>query len=242
VVQNRRDWQRARWEHLVPTGRQCVSNLSSSPTSTRHTQNACRSVNGGPITLTLPTNVAPGGYLVRQEIIALHLAQSQGGAEFYPSCTQIMVGGSQTGTPNQTVAFPGAYSDTDPGILVPDVFSAGATYIFPGPPVSNLASFSDMSSSAGQNNGPGTNGPQGKGNANQTTSASPASTTSSSRSPKSTSTTGSGAQPSAGSSASTCRLLKRDVTLAKRSAAAQHKAHKRRRSFMRSLYEAVRFS
>ena len=197
------------------------------------------SVNGAPITLTLPPNIAPGGYLVRQEIIALHLAQTEGGAEFYPSCTQIMVGGSQTGTPNQTVLFPGAYSDTDPGILDTTVFNAGATYIFPGPPVSNLASLTDMSSSAGQNNGPGTNGPQGKGNNGTTSSAYPASSTTSSRSPKSTST-GSGAQPS--SAASKCRLLKRDVTLARRNSVVQHKVHKRRTSFMRALYDAVRFS
>ncbi|KAH9966982.1 glycosyl hydrolase family 61-domain-containing protein [Russula compacta] len=63
-------------------------------------------MNGSPVSLTLPTNVATGGYLVRQEIISLQLAVSLGGAEFYPSCTQIRVGGSQTGTPNQTVPFP----------------------------------------------------------------------------------------------------------------------------------------
>ena len=54
--------------------------------------------------MTLLTRVAPGGYLVYYEI---HLA------EFYPSCTQILVGGSQTGTPNQTVSFPGAYHNND---------------------------------------------------------------------------------------------------------------------------------
>ncbi|KAH9952641.1 glycosyl hydrolase family 61-domain-containing protein [Russula dissimulans] len=100
-------------------------------------------MNGKPITLTLPTNVAPGDYLVRQEIIALHLAMTLGGAEFYPSCTQIRIGGSQTGTPNQTVSFPGAYSDNDPGIYDPDVYS-NQVYDFPGPPVSNLASPADM--------------------------------------------------------------------------------------------------
>ena len=123
-------------------------------------------VNGSPVTFSLPTNIAPGDYLVRQEIIGLHLAQTEGGAEFYPSCTQIRVGGSQTGTPNQTVSFPGAYSDTDPGIFDPDVFNPGSPYVFPGPPVSNLASPSDMST---------TNGGQNNGN-NQTTSASPATT------------------------------------------------------------------
>ncbi|KAF8269944.1 glycoside hydrolase, partial [Lactarius quietus] len=96
--------------------------------------------NGTPVSLTLPTQVASGQYLVRHEIIGLQNAGSQGGAEFYPSCSQINVGGSQTGTPNQTVSFPGAYSDTDPGILDPDVYNPGSSYIFPGPPVSNLAS------------------------------------------------------------------------------------------------------
>ena len=71
--------------------------------------------------MTLPDNIAPGDYLIRHEIIALHLATSVGGAEFYPSCTQVRIGGSGTGTPNGTVSFPGAYSDTDPGIFDPTV-------------------------------------------------------------------------------------------------------------------------
>lgn len=58
--------------------------------------------------------------LVKQ-IIALHLATSMGGAEFYPSCTQVSIGGSGTGQPDSTVLFPGAYSDSDPGIYDPDV-------------------------------------------------------------------------------------------------------------------------
>jgi hypothetical protein len=58
-------------------------------------------MNGKPASVILPTQVAPGDYLVRHEIIALHLAVTLGGAESYPSCTQIRVGGSQTGTPNQ---------------------------------------------------------------------------------------------------------------------------------------------
>ena len=197
-------------------------------------------VNGSPVTLTLPTDIAPGEYLVRQEIIALHLAQTEGGAEFYPSCTQINVGGSQTGTPNQTVSFPGAYSDTDPGILVPNVFDAGATYIFPGPPVSNLFSASDMSTSGGQNNG---NQPAQSGG-NQPSSTYPTSTTATSHSPKSSSTSsGSGPHHTPASSAAQCKLLKRDATLARRSTLAQHKVqHKRRTSFIRSLFKAVRYS
>ncbi|CDO75943.1 Auxilliary Activities Family 9 protein [Trametes cinnabarina] len=93
---------------------------------------------GKPAEVQLPSNIAPGEYLIRHEILALHTAMSAGGAEFYPSCTQLKVSGSATGTPNQTVSFPGAYHDTDPGILI-DAYDLKTAYIFPGPPVSNLA-------------------------------------------------------------------------------------------------------
>ena len=87
----------------------------------------------------MPENLTPGDYLIRHEIIALHLAVTEGGAEFYPSCTQVRVGGSGSGQPNATVTFPGAYKDTDPGIFDPTVFNPGDDYVFPGPALSNLA-------------------------------------------------------------------------------------------------------
>ncbi|KAI0353258.1 hypothetical protein OH77DRAFT_1484071 [Trametes cingulata] len=99
-------------------------------------------MNGDSYTVTLPQNLPPGDYLVRHEIIALHLAVSKGGAEFYPACTQIRVGGNGSGKPSDTVTFPGGYHDDDPGIFDPDVFDAGASYTFPGPPISNLAAAS----------------------------------------------------------------------------------------------------
>lgn len=57
------------------------------------------------------------------QIIALHTAQSKDGAEFYPSCTQITVAGDNPSTKinlpdDDEVTFPGAYKDTDPGILI----------------------------------------------------------------------------------------------------------------------------
>ncbi|GJJ09015.1 hypothetical protein Clacol_003236 [Clathrus columnatus] len=78
---------------------------------------------GKSVNVTLPQDIAPGDYLVRHEIIALHLGNELGGAEFYPSCSQIRIS-SNNGTvvqPNQTVSLPGAYNDTDPGIFVPTV-------------------------------------------------------------------------------------------------------------------------
>ncbi|EPQ61333.1 hypothetical protein GLOTRDRAFT_69702 [Gloeophyllum trabeum ATCC 11539] len=97
-------------------------------------------MNGGTYTVTLPSNIAPGDYLIRHEIIALHLGMTEGGAEFYPSCTQVRITGNGSGTPNQTVSFPGAYSDTDPGIWDKNVYDPSAPYTFPGPPLSNLVS------------------------------------------------------------------------------------------------------
>ena len=44
-----------------------------------------------------------------------------GGAEFYPVCIQVDIGGNGNGVPTPTVTFPGAYKDDDPGIYDPDV-------------------------------------------------------------------------------------------------------------------------
>lgn len=44
-----------------------------------------------------------------------------GGAEFYPVCVQVNIGGNGNGMPQDTVSFPGAYADDDPGIYDPSV-------------------------------------------------------------------------------------------------------------------------
>lgn len=75
-------------------------------------------INGGaPVNITMPSTIAAGSYLMRHEIIALQNSQSPGGAEYYPSCLQVTVSGSETGTPNSSINFPGAYKETDPGLL-----------------------------------------------------------------------------------------------------------------------------
>jgi hypothetical protein len=70
------------------------------------------------VTFTIPKSTPSGDYLIRVEHIGLHVAQSVGGAQFYLSCGQITVTGGGSGTPGPLVAFPGAYSATDPGILI----------------------------------------------------------------------------------------------------------------------------
>ncbi|KAI6121285.1 glycoside hydrolase family 61 protein [Pisolithus sp. B1] len=107
-------------------------------------------MDGFPANVTLPSNLEPGQYLIRHEIIALHLATELMGAEFYPSCTQVNILGNQTGTPtsSEEVTFPGGYSDTDPGIYDPTVFDTPVQYTFPGPPVATLVASSSSSGSS----------------------------------------------------------------------------------------------
>ena len=78
---------------MVSTKYQCVSSFTYSrslvsPTDD-HFTHAEHIVDGGPANVTIPSDLAPGQYLIRHEIIALHLATQLGGAEFYPSCTQV---------------------------------------------------------------------------------------------------------------------------------------------------------
>ncbi|KAH7890297.1 glycoside hydrolase family 61 protein [Phlebopus sp. FC_14] len=135
-------------------------------------------MDGGPANVTVPSTIAPGQYLVRHEIIALHLATELGGAEFYPSCTQVNIGGSQTGiaSANEEVTFPGGYSDTDPGIYDPTIFDTPIQYTFPGPPV---ASFVSGSSSSGSNSSSTPSGSSGSTPASVTSSPTPTATTAS---------------------------------------------------------------
>lgn len=93
---------------------------------------------GGTFKTKIPEALADGDYLVRHEIIALHVAQNEGGAEFYPSCLQLRIKNSNAGnatfTASPIVSFPGIYTATDPGILV-NVFGQaadGSEYKFPG--------------------------------------------------------------------------------------------------------------
>lgn len=44
--------------------------------------------NNGWHNFTMPSCVAPGEYLMRAELIALHGAQNVGGAQFYMECAQ----------------------------------------------------------------------------------------------------------------------------------------------------------
>lgn len=83
----------------------------------------------------LPTSLPDGNYLLRVEQISLHAAGTEGGAQLYNGCGQVSVSGGGNGNPGPKVAFPGAYSGTDPGILIDLNGSPPDEYIFPGPSV-----------------------------------------------------------------------------------------------------------
>ncbi|QRW03289.1 glycoside hydrolase family 61 protein [Ceratobasidium sp. AG-Ba] len=87
----------------------------------------------GKVTFKIPSNIAAGQYLLRAEVIALHVASSVGGAQFYMSCYQLQVTGGGSASPS-TVKFPGAYKATDPGILF-NLYGSYTTYTVPGPAV-----------------------------------------------------------------------------------------------------------
>jgi endoglucanase len=79
----------------------------------------------------IPTSIAPGNYVLRHEIIALHAAGSLDGAQAYPQCINIQVVGSGSYAP---AGVPGTalYKETDPGILY-NVYTSPEAYTVPGP-------------------------------------------------------------------------------------------------------------
>jgi len=89
--------------------------------------------NCGKQDLKIPSDIVPGDYLLRAEVIALHVAGSAGGAQHYVTCFQIRVTGGGNALP-AGVSFPGAYKTNDPGILY-SLYPTATQYTVPGPAV-----------------------------------------------------------------------------------------------------------
>jgi hypothetical protein len=72
-------------------------------------------------TSTIPTTLAPGNYLIRHELLALHQANSP---QFYAECAQIVVSGSGTAQPGSSylASIPTYAPQSDPGITVSLLF------------------------------------------------------------------------------------------------------------------------
>ncbi|KKY24895.1 hypothetical protein UCRPC4_g02261 [Phaeomoniella chlamydospora] len=96
-------------------------------------------------TLTIPSSITAGNYVLRHEIIALHSAGSEGGAQNYPQCFNLKITGSGTSSPTGTLGQE-LYSSTDPGILI-NIYSSISSYTIPGPAIPSEFASSDSSSS-----------------------------------------------------------------------------------------------
>jgi len=90
----------------------------------------------GKMDVKIPSTLPDGDYLLRAEALALHTAQSSGGAQFYISCYQVSLsGGNGTLPTSPLVKFPGAYKGADPGIMVNIHAALKGNYAVPGPAV-----------------------------------------------------------------------------------------------------------
>ena len=97
LVQYRLDRQKSRARTLdMVSGRQCVSFSSLLQRTPHQHAKTQHTVNIKPASVTFPTKVAPGDYLVRHEMIALHPAVKLG----------VRVGGSPTGHPQPDRLLP----------------------------------------------------------------------------------------------------------------------------------------
>ncbi|KAF2654979.1 lytic polysaccharide monooxygenase, partial [Lophiostoma macrostomum CBS 122681] len=82
-------------------------------------------------TATVPSTLAAGNYVFRHEIIALHGAGSENGAQNYPQCLNIAITGDGTDEP-EGVLGTALYTSTDPGILF-NPYTTFTEYEIPGP-------------------------------------------------------------------------------------------------------------
>ncbi|KAF1812606.1 hypothetical protein P152DRAFT_435896 [Eremomyces bilateralis CBS 781.70] len=85
--------------------------------------------NCGKMEFAVPKSIASGDYLVRAEAIALHSMPAQ----VYPGCYQVKVTGGGSANP-PGVRFPGAYSQSDPGIDI-NIYQDKIEYNAPGPTI-----------------------------------------------------------------------------------------------------------
>ncbi|KAI2611260.1 glycoside hydrolase family 61 protein [Hypoxylon fragiforme] len=79
----------------------------------------------------VPEDIAPGNYVLRHEIIALHAAGNPNGAQSYPFCFNLAIDSKGTASPAGIPATE-FYKADDPGIKF-DLFSHPTAYVIPGP-------------------------------------------------------------------------------------------------------------
>ncbi|KAH9908857.1 glycoside hydrolase family 61 protein [Xylariomycetidae sp. FL2044] len=87
--------------------------------------------------VTIPAAIKPGLYVVRHEILSIHVADKP---QFYPECAHLNITGTGTALPSSEylAKFPGAYDANDPSIKI-DIYADAikdlTNYTVAGPPV-----------------------------------------------------------------------------------------------------------
>ena len=79
----------------------------------------------------IPEDIAPGDYVLRHEIIALHSGGDANGAQNYPQCFNLRITGSGSSSPSGTVGT-SLYKADDAGILF-NIYTPLDDYPIPGP-------------------------------------------------------------------------------------------------------------
>ncbi|KAI1457478.1 glycoside hydrolase [Annulohypoxylon moriforme] len=89
-------------------------------------------------TVTIPSSLKSGNYVLRHELIALHGGGSEGQTQMYPQCINLEISGTGTKSPSGIVGTK-LYTSTDPGILYniynDEKLSSVSNYKIPGPAI-----------------------------------------------------------------------------------------------------------
>ncbi|KAK4103244.1 lytic polysaccharide monooxygenase [Parathielavia hyrcaniae] len=104
----------------------------------------------------IPSDLAPGNYVLRHEIIALHSGGDPDGAQNYPQCINLQVTGSGTAKPAGTLGT-ALYKADEPGIQA-NIYSTPVTYENPGPALIENAVILEQTTSAITASGSATTG------------------------------------------------------------------------------------
>lgn len=102
--------------------------------------------NNNSATVTIPSAIAAGNYVLRHEIIGLHSAGEENGAQNYPQCLNLKVTGGGSDAPDGVLGT-ALYKATDPGIKI-SIYTALDSYKIPGPALYTGAASGSSSGSA----------------------------------------------------------------------------------------------
>lgn len=102
--------------------------------------------NNNSATVTIPSAIAAGNYVLRHEIIGLHSAGEENGAQNYPQCLNLKVTGGGSDAPDGVLGT-ALYKATDPGIKI-SIYTAMDSYKIPGPALYTGAASGSSSGSA----------------------------------------------------------------------------------------------